>query len=205
MLSDILRWGGKRSGQPDPPRDAPAARGGELVVPSKAFPKFLSAMSNRPEGPEAPVLIDFSSTDFRRVLELVPVGYAAVMEQQAQLAQLVNAGSGTPQSVPGMQEPSDYVVQFVDIDNASVLNDQIIRTRLAVKEGEVLDVAALEQSINNIYSLDVFQSVTYDLVRNDIGQTGIEVTAIPRNWGPNYLQFGMEISDDFSGNTDFSN
>jgi hypothetical protein len=59
MLSDILRWGGKRSGQPDPPRNAPPARGGELVVPSKAFPKFLSAMSGRPEGPEAPVLIDF--------------------------------------------------------------------------------------------------------------------------------------------------
>src|SRR5438093_10537367 len=56
MLSDILRWGGKRSGQPDAPRDARVARGGEPIVPSKALPKFLSAISNRPE---APVLIDF--------------------------------------------------------------------------------------------------------------------------------------------------
>jgi hypothetical protein len=59
MLSDILRWGGKRSGQPDTPRDAPVARGGDVVVPSKAFPKFLAALSNRPEGAEPPVLIDF--------------------------------------------------------------------------------------------------------------------------------------------------
>jgi hypothetical protein len=59
MLSDILRWGGKRSGQPDPPRDAPVTRGGDVVVPSKAFPKFLAALSNRPAGAEPPVLIDF--------------------------------------------------------------------------------------------------------------------------------------------------
>jgi len=54
MLSDILRWGGKRSGQPDAPRDA--SRGAEPLVPSKAFPKFLAAISHRPE---PPVLIDF--------------------------------------------------------------------------------------------------------------------------------------------------
>jgi hypothetical protein len=59
MLSDILRWGGKRSGQPDLPRDAPVPRGGEAVVPSKAFPKFLAALATRGEGAEAPVLIDF--------------------------------------------------------------------------------------------------------------------------------------------------
>jgi hypothetical protein len=55
MLSDILRWGGKRPGQPDPPGNAPAARGGDTLVPSKALPKFLSAISHQSE---SPVLID---------------------------------------------------------------------------------------------------------------------------------------------------
>ena len=55
MLSDILRWGGKRPGQPDPPGDAPAARGGDTLVPSKALPKFLSAIAHQSE---SPVLID---------------------------------------------------------------------------------------------------------------------------------------------------
>jgi hypothetical protein len=55
MLSDLLRWGGKRPGQPDTPGDAADARG-ELVVPSKAFPKFLTALRSQP----APtVLLDF--------------------------------------------------------------------------------------------------------------------------------------------------
>ncbi|HEX6974322.1 MAG TPA: hypothetical protein VF147_07975, partial [Vicinamibacterales bacterium] len=56
MLSDLLRWGGKRPGQADTPGDAPAPRGEEPVVPSKALPKFLSAISHQPG---APILLDF--------------------------------------------------------------------------------------------------------------------------------------------------
>ena len=55
MLSDILRWGGKRPGQPDASGDAHTPRGGDTVVPSKALPKFLTAISHQSE---APVLID---------------------------------------------------------------------------------------------------------------------------------------------------
>jgi hypothetical protein len=56
MLSDLLRWGGKRPDQPDTPGDTPVPRGEEPVVSSKAFPKLLSAISSQPD---APVLLDF--------------------------------------------------------------------------------------------------------------------------------------------------
>ena len=55
MLSDILRWGGKRPGHPDRPANAPPARGDDTVVSSKALPKFLSAIAHQSE---TPVLID---------------------------------------------------------------------------------------------------------------------------------------------------
>jgi hypothetical protein len=55
MLSDLLRWGGKRPGQPDTSGVAPVPRGGDAVVPSKALPKFLAAISPQSE---SPVLID---------------------------------------------------------------------------------------------------------------------------------------------------
>lgn len=54
MFQDLLKWGGKR---PDP-SGSPAAgppRGDDVVVPSKALPKFLSALTQS----EAPVLVDF--------------------------------------------------------------------------------------------------------------------------------------------------
>jgi len=55
MLSDILRWGGKRPGQPAHSGDSPATRGGDALVPSKALPKFLAAIAHQSE---TPVLID---------------------------------------------------------------------------------------------------------------------------------------------------
>src|SRR5687768_2587099 len=54
MLSDLLKWG-KRSQKPDPADIAPP-KGSELIVSSKAFPKFLSAVKNQPE---PSIVIDF--------------------------------------------------------------------------------------------------------------------------------------------------
>lgn len=54
MLSDLLRWGGKRSRRGNDP-NAPAPRGEEPSVPSKAFPKLLAAVAGQPG---VPVLID---------------------------------------------------------------------------------------------------------------------------------------------------
>ena len=56
MLSDLLRWGGKRPDRADPTRNASAARVEGPVVPSKALPKFLAAISHQPG---APILLDF--------------------------------------------------------------------------------------------------------------------------------------------------
>src|SRR5215216_3586599 len=52
MLSDLLKWGGKRPGQPG---DTSAPKSDEPVVASKAFPKFLAAITQQP----SPVLLDF--------------------------------------------------------------------------------------------------------------------------------------------------
>jgi hypothetical protein len=61
MLSDILKWGGKRlekaqgQGQAGVPRGLSTTPADEPVVGSKAFPKFLAALTSRP----SPVLLDF--------------------------------------------------------------------------------------------------------------------------------------------------
>src|SRR3954467_9508246 len=58
MLSDLLKWGGKRSDDtPGPTGDVRRTPGisDEPVIGSKAFPKFLTALTSRP----SPVLLDF--------------------------------------------------------------------------------------------------------------------------------------------------
>lgn len=149
-----------------------------------------------------PQLEDFSSSDFRHATEMVRFGYDASMEARAALSRL-SPPQHARAGLVGERRETEFIIRFVDIVNGSVLNDEIIRSRLDVNLGEALDTVALDRSLDNIYSLDLFKSVTYDLVTNEEGEHGIRVNATPRSWGPNYLQFGLELSSDFSGNSDF--
>jgi hypothetical protein len=56
-ISDLLKFGNKRPDEPvpAPAADAPAPKGPETVVPSKALTKFIGALQHQ----DAPVLIDF--------------------------------------------------------------------------------------------------------------------------------------------------
>jgi len=149
-----------------------------------------------------PELGDFSSADFKGSGEIIPLGWQAALAKRGELAALARPGTDRP-PLPLVPDTSSYIVSFVEINNNSVLNDELIRSRLAVQPGDLLDQQALNQSLDRIYSLDVFQSVTYDLVQNEQGQRGLRVNTPARSWGPNYLQFGLELSNDFSGNSDF--
>jgi NTE family protein len=156
-----------------------------------------------------PALGDFSAANFEDASEIVPLGYQATMDQRPRLAAMTE-GVGRQGAVAARRlatstgdESVEYLVSFVDIHNDSVLNDAIIRSRLAVRPGQYLDLDALDSSVDRIYSLDVFESVTYDLVEDNAGEQGVLISAVARKWGPNYLQFGLELSNDFSGNSDF--
>jgi len=55
-ISDLLKFGGKKADEhAGAVKDAPAPKGPETVVASKALPKFISALSHH----ESPVLVDF--------------------------------------------------------------------------------------------------------------------------------------------------
>jgi methyltransferase family protein len=55
-ISDLLKFGGKKADDhAGAVKDAPAPKGPETVVASKALPKFISALSHH----ESPVLVDF--------------------------------------------------------------------------------------------------------------------------------------------------
>jgi hypothetical protein len=55
VLADLLKWGSKRSGSSDRFGKAPDPRVSEPTLASKAFPKLVSALSQR----DTPVLLDF--------------------------------------------------------------------------------------------------------------------------------------------------
>jgi NTE family protein len=151
-----------------------------------------------------PELGDFSSADFQGAWETVALGEEAARSVEEELAKLATGDvRRSPPTERLARSESGYVVDFVEVRNSSVLNDELILSRLAAPVGQPLDFDELERSLDWIYSLDVFESVTYDLAQNEAGQQGVVVNARARPWGPHYLQFGLELANDFSGSSSF--
>ena len=70
----------------------------------------------------------------------------------------------------------------------------VMRTRA----GQKLDLDALEADIARIYALGLFQTVSFRLVDEPAGR-GLVIEAVEKSWGPNYLRFGLNASEDFQG------
>ena len=149
-----------------------------------------------------PELKGFTSADFERSAELAEIGYEASKAYQQRLESLPAARSATPVSrVSGTT--ADFGIEFIELNNQSLLDDEIILSRIGVRPGDKLDFSRMDRNMDRIYALDVFESVTYSVITNDLGENGLLVEALPRAWGPNYLQAGLEFSDDFQGNSDY--
>lgn len=95
------------------------------------------------------------------------------------------------------------VVDFVRLDNKSRISDAVILSRISLQPGQPLDPAKMDSDIGEVYGLDVFESVRYEVVQEN-GQSGVVLHAKEKSWGPNYLQFGLELTDDFKGNASYS-
>jgi NTE family protein len=95
------------------------------------------------------------------------------------------------------------VIEFVRLDNQSRIGDETILSRISLKPGESLDPTRLDADIGKIYGMDVFESVRYEVVQED-GKTGMVVHAKEKSWGPNYLQFGIKLSDDMDSNSSYN-
>ncbi len=153
-----------------------------------------------------PDLGDITTGDFTRALEAVPVGEAGALKQKTALAGLSQGDEAFQQWRAGLASPENrgpWTIDFIAIENDSGLSEAVLRAKLRVRPGDPFDPEALKRDIGRIYGLDVFQRVDYKIVRRG-AQNGILITAKAKAWGPDYLQFGLSLEADASGNATFN-
>ncbi|MGB5475057.1 MAG: patatin-like phospholipase family protein [Gammaproteobacteria bacterium] len=152
-----------------------------------------------------PELGDLTSSDFTRAIQFIPAGEAAAHEKQAALNTL-SVSDEDYSAYLGSHNPSAGsvpVIEFVTITNNSNVSDSLIRERISQQQGTALDIPRLEADIGSIYGLELFENVDYEVVDKD-GRTGIDIVARRQDWGPNYLQFGLALSGDWSGENSYN-
>jgi len=153
-----------------------------------------------------PELGDIESAQFDRIDEAVPTGLQAAEENVAALRAFALNVEAYDAHVAARSQPKSEVptIEFVRFENESKLSEEFLVAKLEIPRlGQTMDVERLEKNIDVLYGLELFSNVSYQLLQED-GEHGLEIHVVPKSWGPDYLQFGVELRSSFSGNGVFN-
>jgi NTE family protein len=151
-----------------------------------------------------PALGKMSAGDFNKAKEGIDKGEQAAQAMIPELKKLsVDAAAYQQYLARRNGHAKPPVIDFVRLDNASRIGDETILSHLTLKPGQTLNTEKLEAEIGTIYGLDVFQTVRYEVLEED-GKTGVVLHAKEKAWGPDYLQFGIELSSNFEGDSSYN-
>ncbi len=152
-----------------------------------------------------PLLGDMVSTEFERVAEAKAAGEAATLAAGPRLAGLaldpasyqryLAERNPRPEGVP--------VIRFVRTDAESTRYSRAIETAMDGVVGQPLDKDQIQSRLSELYALDTFESIDYTLVQAG-SDTGLEFRLRRKSWGPNYVRVGLNLEDDFQGNSRYN-
>lgn len=147
---------------------------------------------------------DIGAGSFNRIGEAMPLGEQAARRAEESLRRysLSQEEYKRHLAARGLHETVGGTVAFIRINNQSKVSDAVISSHITAKPGEPLNIAQLERDIQQIYGLEIFESVRYELVEEN-DKTGLVIQAKEKPWGPGYLQAGLITSINFEGDAPF--
>jgi NTE family protein len=156
-----------------------------------------------------PVLGSTSSTDFTAVNSTIAAGENAAHTMLARLDPLRvgDAAYQDYQARRASREPGLPAIRFVRVDEQSKRYEKTIMAEMQPLVGKPLDIDAVGARVTQLYGLGNFETLDYALVDQGQGQdeeSGLEVRARRKSWGPNYVRFGLNLEDDFQGNSRYN-
>ncbi|MCF6262613.1 MAG: patatin-like phospholipase family protein [Xanthomonadales bacterium] len=152
----------------------------------------------------SPDLGEISSASFSIGLEGVPLGYAAANTALAKWKNTRKIAALGNQHNRKKTVSAAPIIAFVQLENNSPLNDQLIRDRLSITTGKPLNLTLLNEDINKLYGLDLFDTVDWDYTKNDAGETGIKIITFQNPAKKNYMQFGLQLEHDSNSDSNFT-
>jgi len=152
-----------------------------------------------------PELGVFPSTGFGNIVETIEPGETATRAQSDKLVELsLDADRYEAYQTRRSSAPrAERELAFVRVVHDGELAPEVLESRLTVAAGDSIDSAELAANADRLYGLQLYEHVGYSLVEDERG-TGVEYRAASKSWGPNILQFGASLEEDFEGSTAFN-
>lgn len=151
-----------------------------------------------------PDLKDVGSSDFNRFPDAMALGEDTAESMRAQLAafsvpEREYAAHRARQARPAFEKP---LIAWVDVSDTRTRTPGHVSRLLADQEGQPLDVDTIEHRLAKAYGAGSYERILYRIGRRE-DSFGLRVTPVDKGWGPNYIGFGLQINDDFSGRSDY--
>jgi NTE family protein len=158
-----------------------------------------------------PALGDFSSLDFTAHAKAMDIGEAAARGQAQRLAafsipepqfqQILQARAAKRTGLPE--------VRFLRVEQGSEKYDDAIHALFDDQVGKPVNVPKLTRRVDELYGQGNLEIFDYRLVRAEgrpesAPEYGLAFTTRRNSWGPNYLRFGLQLQNDFEGNSSFN-
>jgi NTE family protein len=156
-----------------------------------------------------PNLGSATATDFTSPSAVVAGGEAAARAAIAELS-AYGVGDGAYRDYlarRAAREPGLPPIKFVRVDPQSKRYEKTIVAEMQPLLGKPLDLDQVGKRITELYGLGNFETLDYTLVDQGEGagaESGLEVRARRKSWGPNYVRFGLNLADDFQGNSRYN-
>ncbi|HVF17096.1 MAG TPA: patatin-like phospholipase family protein, partial [Steroidobacteraceae bacterium] len=152
-----------------------------------------------------PPLGRFPSADFSRVGEALRAGQSAAESARTELAKLSMSDDEYLRYLAARKNGNvtPPTINFVRPGSDSEDYAALIAATMADLVDRPLDKDAVRDRLSSLYSLDLFETIDYNIV-NDEGRTGIELSLRRKSWGPNYVRVGLNLEDDFEGNSRYN-
>lgn len=151
-----------------------------------------------------PDMGDMASADFHRTDEAVAAGERAAKAELAALRRysVSEADYAAFQARHRQRAFDPPLIAFLNVLRGRSRTAAYVEQRLSEAVGKPLDIGQLENDIGLAYGEGSYERITYELEQRD-GQTGLAVLPVDKGWGPNFLRFGLRLSDDFAGRNSY--
>jgi NTE family protein len=154
----------------------------------------------------SPQLGDFSSYDFTDTMHIVNAGEVAVWAAESRLTSLTVSDEQYERYLQARRAARADLptVEFVKVQPDSKQYERQILDLFGQFVDQPLDPKALEKQVEALYGRGNLEMLDYQLEHDPFGRYGLDFAARRNSWGPNYLRFGIQLEDDFKGQTTFN-
>ncbi|WP_169741254.1 patatin-like phospholipase family protein [Andreprevotia chitinilytica] len=146
-----------------------------------------------------------ASTDFDKAKPMIAAGEKAARDQLAAIKRYTAPAEQYRGWLIARQDRrlAPKPIDSVELAGLKRVNPDVVREALDVTPGKPLDVEHLDQQLSRVYGRGDFSRLTYELTDTGAGQH-LKLIPLEKDWGPNYLSFGLSVGTDFASSNPYS-